>query len=141
MYVVYTCTSAEYCTVVYHSQLTDEQDEILERQQNHCLKLIFGLNFSAGKMREKAGICTLRNQRIELCDKFAAKAHTCTSFGHWFPKKEARTSARPGVSEVFKETTARCERLRNLPVHFMRRRLNGKPGKTYGQRNKYWRER
>ena len=54
--------------------MTDEQDEILERQQSHALKLIFGTNISAGKMREMAGIPTLRQRRIELCDKFANKA-------------------------------------------------------------------
>ena len=33
---------AEYCAVAYHPQLADKQDELLERQQSHALKLIYG---------------------------------------------------------------------------------------------------
>ena len=132
---------AEYCAVVFHAQMTDEQDETLERQQNFAMKLIFGTGISAGKMREKSGLPTLRNRRVELCDKFAEKAAASTRFGRWFPLKQSRRSTRNQGSERYAESFARCERLKNSPVFFMRRRLNGKPGKTYGLRNKVWRER
>ena len=129
----------EYCAVVFHSQMTDEQDELLERQQNHALKIIYGLNISAGKMRETAGLTTLRQRRIHLCDKFAEKAAASDRFKSWFPLK--RTSRATRSTDRYLETHARCDRLKNSPVFFMRRRLNGKPGKTYGKRNQFWRER
>ena len=44
-------------------------------------------------------------------------------------------------AEPFEEKIARCNRLRDSPVFYMRRRMNGKAGKTYGQRNRFWRER
>ena len=51
---------ADYCCVVYHSMLTDEQDEVLERCQAHALRCIFGKDVPYAKMREKAGVTTLR---------------------------------------------------------------------------------
>lgn len=57
----------DYCCPVYHSKLTDEQDQQLERLQAQALKSIFGYK----KMREKADLPTLRARRIELVDKFA----------------------------------------------------------------------
>ena len=129
---------AEYCAPVFHSQMTDEQDEMLERQQSHALKLIFGTNISAGKMRELAGVPTLRQRRIDLCDKFADKALKNPRFAPWFPLRAGRPTR---TSLKYEEMHARCDRLKNSPLFYMRRRLNGKPGRTYGQRNQFWRER
>ena len=84
------------------------------------------------KMREKAGVTTLRARREDLCDKFAAKCLASADFQGWFPKREGR-SGRNG--ETYSEKFARCERLKNSPLFYMRRRLNGKAGKTYGVRN------
>ena len=53
--------------------LTDEQDEVLESCQAHALRCIFGKDVPYAKMREKAGVTTLRQRRIELTDKFAQK--------------------------------------------------------------------
>ena len=64
---------ADYGCVVYHSSLTIEQDKEIERLQNHALKCIFGPDISAARMREKAGLDTLRHRRETLADKFAAK--------------------------------------------------------------------
>ena len=134
---------AEYGCVVYHSSLTDEQDERLERLQNHALLCIFGPGISARKMREAAGLETLRRRREILCDKFAKKCSTNPRFAHWFPLKTTRTttrSTRKGQPEIYLEEKARCERLRNSPLHYFRRRLNGKEGKKYGVRNAEYRE-
>ena len=131
----------DYCAVVFHSSLTDEQDELLERQQSHALKLIFGPYMSAGKMREKAGLPTLRQRRVDLCDKFAAKTAKNSRFAHWFPAKVATRTTRSASAPQYQETFARCERLRNSPLFYFRRRLNGKEGKKYGSRNQFWRER
>ena len=64
---------ADYCSVVYPSMLSDEQDEVLDRCQAHALRCIFGKDLSYEKMRELAQVTTLRQRRIELCDKFANK--------------------------------------------------------------------
>ena len=38
------------------------------------------------------------------------------------------------------EELARCNRLKDSPIFFMRRRLNSKEGRTYGERNKEYRD-
>ena len=43
-------------------------------------------------------------------------------------------------SQKYKEEFARCDRLKNSPLYYMRRRLNGKEGKTYGKRNSKYRD-
>ena len=66
--------TVDYCSVVYHSLLTDEQDQIVERMQAQALKSIYGFGIPYAEMREMAGVTTLRARRIEMCDKFARKA-------------------------------------------------------------------
>ena len=77
---------------------------------------------------------TLRERRIEQCDRFAAKCAASGRFSGWFPLNERARTTRRKV-EYFKEY-ARCDWLANSPIFYMRRRLNGKPGRTYGQRNR-----
>ena len=130
---------ADYMQVVYHSMLTDRQDEEIERMQAQALKLIYGRETSYRKMRENAAVPTLRQRRIEAVDKFAEK---CASgrFSKWFPIRRPQRSSSRITSEKYTETFARCQRLRDSPLHYMRRRLNGKAGKLYGERNKKYRE-
>ena len=123
----------DHCCVVYHSFLTDAQDEELDRLQNHALRYIYGKDLSYKKMREKAGVTTLRARREELCDKFSAKCLKSDRFRAWFPEKISARSTRK--TEKYLESFARCERLKRSPLFYMRRRLNGKEGKVYGRRN------
>ena len=129
---------ADYCSVVYHSLLTDEQDEQLENAQVGALRAIFGYKISGRKMRQKAQLKTLRERRIEQCDKFATKCSVSDRFRHWFPLKDGRRSERN--PEKYKEMYARCDRLKDSPLFYMRRRLNGKEGKKYGERYRIYRE-
>ena len=85
------------------------------------------------KMREKAGVTTLIERREKLCDQFAAKCVKSARFASWFPLKVASRATRGG--EKYLEKLARYDRLRNSPLYYMRRRLNGKVGKVYGKRN------
>ena len=118
----------DYCAVVYHPMLTDEQDQIIERLQARALKNIYGYKDSYAVMRQKAGVTTHRARRIELCDKFAEKAAANPRFD-WFPQRTARSGTR---GDVYQEFQALTDRLYNSPLYYYRRQLNGKPGKTYG---------
>ena len=42
--------------------------------------------------------------------------------------------------DLYKEEHARCKSLRDSPIFYMRRRLNGKDGKNYGKRNAEYRD-
>ena len=139
VYKVNILPTFDYCCPVYHSLLTDLQDQQLEAAQIGALRGIFGYDLSARKLRAKADLTTLRKRRIELTDKFAAKCLLNDRFKSWFPLKQGRQSARNN-SEKYQEQYAKCERLRNSPLFYMRRRLNGKEGKSYGERNRDYRE-
>ena len=129
---------AEYACSAYHSSLTDEQDERLERLQDHALKCIFGPGKSARKLRGLSGLPTLRVRREEIVKKFATKCANDPVFEHWFPRKSTGRVTRN--KETYLEEQARCERLKNSPIYYFRRILNGKIGKTYGSRNRMYRE-
>ena len=132
----------DYLCTVYHSMMTDAQDEEVERLQAHALKYIFGWKQSYAQLRALADVETLRARRIALSDKFAQKCLGSTRFSKWFPLKTGvRASSRnTGSTEKYKESFARCDRLRMTPIFFMRRRLNGKAGKLYGSRNSKYRD-
>ena len=128
----------DYCSPAYHSMLTDIQDQQLENAQVGALRCIYGYGKSARTLREISSLQTLRERRIQHTDKFAQKAASDPRFCHWFPRRTGRISARS--TEIYEEKFAKCERLRNSPLYYMRRRLNGKEGKTYGERNRVYRE-
>ena len=129
---------AEYCSVVFHPMLTDRQDEQIERLQATALRYIYGFGIPYAKMREMSGLATLRQRRIEACDKFAQKCLSSPRFQHWFPKNESVRRSRHSLE--YKEEYARCDRLKNSTIFYLRRRLNGKQGKTYGQRYRHYRD-
>ena len=118
--------------------LTDRMDEEIERLQATALRYIYGYGISYSRMREMSGLQTLRQRRIEATDKFANKCLYSDRFCSWFPGPDQVRRSRHTAK--FKEFHARCDRLKNSPVFYMRRRLNGKPGKIYGQRNKQYRD-
>ena len=129
---------ADYCAPAYHSMTTDLHDQQLEQAQTGALRAIFGYGPSARTLRQEAGVETLRARRVALTDKFAQKCLTSPRFCHWFPLRQGRISSRSG--EKYQECKAKTDRLNNSPIYYMRRRLNGKEGKIYGQRNKIYRE-
>ena len=130
---------ADYMMEVYHSMITDRQDEEIERLQTHALRCIFGARISGRKLRQLADLTTLRDRRIEHCDRFAKKCARSDRFEHWFPERRESGRVTRGA-EQYQESYARCDRLFNSPLFYMRRRLNGKQGKRYGVRNKEYRE-
>ena len=71
---------ADYMQEAYHSMLSDRLDEDIERLQTHALKCVYGPRISGRKMREMAGLTTLRERRILAADKFAAK---CSAGGRF----------------------------------------------------------
>ena len=108
----------DYCQTVYHSLLTDEQDQMVEGLQASALRCIYGYQTPYSKMRKLAGVTTLRDRRIAACDKFANKCLGSTRFSKWFPlKKGGRGRGRQ--KEIYHEEFARCDRLKNSPIFYI----------------------
>ena len=132
--------SADYCQVVYHSLLNDEQDQIIERLQSKTLKCIYGPKIPYAKMRQMADVPTLRQRCIDACDRFDEKCIDSPRFTKWFPLNDRERRSNRGAGEKYLEEFARCDRLKNSPIFYFRRRMNGKDGKTYGERNRRYRD-
>ena len=111
----------DYCSNVYHSSLTQAQSNTLERLQARALKAIFGYEYSYRSLLELTELKTLHARREARALAFAQKC-TAGRFKTWFPRCEGRRSAR--LATIYHESFARCQRLRNSPVHYMRRLLN-----------------
>ena len=62
----------EYCAVVWHSSLTEEQINSIERVQKTCLRVILGENYvSYGAALEMCNLKTLFQRREDRCLSFA----------------------------------------------------------------------
>ena len=120
--------------------MSDRQDEEIERLQSHALKYIFGWKLPYARMRELADMETLRARRIRLVDAFAGKCLGSSRFAGWFPLKAGVQASSRTKGDIYKESFVRCDWLKMSPVYYMRRRLNGKPGKSYGERNRKYRD-
>ena len=126
VYISMIRPAAEYASPAWHPLLTAGQTNEIERQQVQALKNIYGYELSAQKLREKANIPLLSTRRFEACKVFATKCAKSDRFKHWFPLRHQPVYARrEGTSyRQYEEYTARTDRLRNSPLHYMRRVLN-----------------
>ena len=71
IYILFIRSVTEYCSVVFHSSLTQQQNNKLETIQKTCLKVILGdmyVDYPAAL--EMCGLQTLHNRRQERCLNF-----------------------------------------------------------------------
>ena len=94
IYVLYIRSILEQSSVVWHSSLTQENSEDLERVQKAAVKLILGRNYENYEdALIKADLESLKTRREELCKKFA---NTCVKSDNFrvnslFPEKNEST--------------------------------------------------
>ena len=77
---------ADFCDIVYHSLLTDEHDEQLERTYVGAQRAFFDYKLSRRNWRKEAGVTPLRDRIVKHCDRYANKCLN-SKFKSWFPKK------------------------------------------------------
>ena len=117
---------AEYASPVWHSLLTVNQSESIERQQSQALKNIYGVGVSARKMRQQANIERLWARRESACKKFVQKNINNPRCEGWFvTRPKPSYPRRTGTTyRTYAEPTSRTDRHRNSPVNYARRLLN-----------------
>ena len=75
IYVLYIRSMTEYCSVAFHSNVTVEQTQTLERIQRTCLKVILGdMYMDYDSTLEMSGLQTLYSRRVKRCLDFALKS-------------------------------------------------------------------
>ena len=124
MYFSLIRSVADFAAPAYHSLLTANQSEALERIQKKALRAIFGHQYSYATVLQHQNIPTLEERRKELLTNFAVKCSKNERFSaKWFPLAD-NTGHLTRKKNKYKEFTSRTERLKKSPVCAMRKILN-----------------
>ena len=124
LYTLFVRPVIEFCSIVYHSLLTKQQDLELERLQRKVIRLCFGYNCDVESVGKREGIETLSERRVCSVDRFIVKNYMNERFSSkWFPRKQhIRHDIRK--QKKFEEFKTNTDRFYNSPLNYMRRRIN-----------------
>ena len=113
----------EYCCVVWHSSITEEECTDIERVQKTALRIILGDTYTDYRSAlELTGLDSLRDRRTQLSLTFAKKC--VKNNDDLFPINFKTVNTRP--HEKYFVTPARTERLAKSTVPYLQRLLNDK---------------
>ena len=125
IYILYIRSIAEYCSVVFHSSLTNEQSEKLERIQKTCLRVILGDMFiDYASALEMCGLETLSARRQTRCLDFALKCAKHPRNKRIFPLNKNIPVCEIRNSEKYEVNFARTSTYRDSTVPYCQRLLN-----------------
>ena len=125
VYILYIRSITEYCSVVYHSSITQEESNKIERIQKICLKVILGdMYISYESALEMCGLNTLRERRETRCLDFALKCVKHSKNKRLFPLNDRKFGQNQNTKEVFEITWARTETFRMSTIPYCQRLLN-----------------
>ena len=124
LYKTFVRPIIETNSVIYHSMLTINQRDCIERLQKVVTKLCFGYDDSYAKILTDHGIETLEERRIGAVKKFVAKALANDRFRtKWFiPRPAVETNLR--TRKPFIENRARTSRYMKSPLVAMQKVAN-----------------
>ena len=131
IYLLYVRSILEQSCQVWHSSLTLENFQDLERVQKNALKIIFQEEYiSYSNALDKAGLTSLFERRSKLCLKFAMASLKHPEMSKMFPLNDAQ-NFNTRYREKYKVTQASTGRLKNSAIPFMQRLLNAEDQKRY----------
>ena len=126
IYILYVRSLLEYCSVVWHSTLTVQQNNDIERVQKLCLKIILGSKYDNYEQSLKiSGLDKLSDRRESRCLKFGLKSLLLPLHSKMFP---VNPHVLKGTSALQKEhfhvNWARTESYRMSTVPYIQSLLN-----------------
>ena len=125
IYKTFIRCNLEFSSNVWHSSLTNENRQDLERVQKGALKVILRNEYNNYENALKvSGLQSLDERRDVMCEKFAKNCLNDTNFSKLFPKNLSKHGMKKRNS--FKYVVKKCntERLRKSSIPFMQRLLN-----------------
>ena len=123
MYILFIRSAVEYACVVWHSSLTEEQHNDIERIQKTALRIILKEEYSGYKAAlAHSGLDTLRDRRTKLSLKFAEKCLKDEKSADLFPLTVKNVNTR--LHEKYFVTPARTERLAKSTIPYLQKLLN-----------------
>ena len=124
IYCLYIRSVLEFNCVVFHSTLTVEQSDTIERVQRTALRVIIGeYDIDYPQTLTDLNLVTLYERRTLLCLNFAKKCTTSTKNKHLFPLNSPPKHP-TRHSEKYKVPFARTNRYRDSSLPYMARLLN-----------------
>ena len=125
LYILFVRSQLEQSAVVWHSSLTEENINNLERVQKSALKIIMGEKYqSYRKSLNFLNLDTLEDRREKLCIRFAKNALRNEKACKMFPLNEKQHTMITRKPEIFKVQKTKTERLKNSAIIYMQNLLN-----------------
>ena len=125
IYILYIRSVVEYSAVVWHSSLTQEDSQRLERIQKTSLRIILQEQYEDYPQALKfVGLQTLEERRTHLSRNFAKNCVKNKKMPHMFPLNPNHSNTR--AHEKFFVQHASTDRLRDSAIPYMQRLLNAK---------------
>ena len=125
IYFLFVRSILEQSATVWHSSLTKENSDDIERVQKSAVKIMLGNKYIGyQKSLEKLDIETLKDRRNQLCLNFALKSRKNPKTKHMFPENEKLHTMQLRNPERFKVEQAKTERFKNSSIIFMQNLLN-----------------
>ena len=125
IYILYVRTLLEQSCSVWHSGLTEENTQDLERVQKSALKIILKDSYqSYENALNKLDIETLEERRKLLCLQFAKKCLKNNKMKQYLPKNQKTHIMTTRNPEHFQVNHFNTGRLRDSPIIYMQKLLN-----------------
>ena len=125
IYILFIRSIIEYCSVVFHSSLTQAQEQKLERIQKTCLRVILGeMYISYEAALEMTGLQTLKDRREKRCLDFSLKCIKHPKNQRIFPRNNIKFGQNQQTREAFHVNWARTERYKESAIPYCQRLLN-----------------
>ena len=125
IYILFIRSVVEYCAVVFHSSLTQQQSGKLEKIQKTSLKVILGdmyVDYPAAL--EMCGLQTLSDRRLKRCLDFSRKCLKHPRNKRLFPVNPSTSEHFVRKKEVFHVNFARTDDYKTSAIPFCQRLLN-----------------
>ena len=125
IYFLFVRSVLEQSATVWHSSLTQENKEDLERVQKSAIRIIMGEEFQGyQKSLDKLDIETLDARRETLCLNFALKTSKNPKMKKMFPLKDKLHDMQTRQPEKYVVQHANTERLKKSSIIYMQNLLN-----------------
>ena len=77
----------DFASVTYHSMLTLEQSEEIERVQKRAMRIILGWDTNYRELIDTGKVESLKKRRERMTLNFAKKTESNPRFKKWFPRR------------------------------------------------------
>ena len=134
IYTMYIRSILEQSCVVWHSSLTKQDCDDLERVQKCALKIILGSKYqSYEEALKEASLLSLKDRREELCQRFAKNCIESDNerVNSIFKIRTKKHSMKTRNNQNFKIDFAKSERLKTSAVTYMQRIINQNDNSNY----------